>query len=124
MAYSYNVQVTGGLMDGNTLVRSLPAVIADATGYDFEDYWHSFEVAGGGSQVIPIDILDNARVIIVYGGAGITVVFDADGTDAIPADPFLVVTNETSGSGFDQITVANSGSTEQQVTVIAFAFKS
>jgi len=127
-ADGYTVQLSGGLMDGEDIVRSLPEVIASKGGYDFEEYWHRLEIAAAvgalpATEVLDIDILDNARVIIVYGGEGVTVTYGGTGSDEVPCDPFAVACNETTGSGFDTITLTNSGSREQKVEVVVFSYK-
>jgi hypothetical protein len=123
MADGYSFQLSGGIMNGEAVERALPEIIANQVGYDFEEYWHRLEVAASGSQVLSADVLDNARVIIVLGGEGITVTFGTTGTDEIPADPFLVVCEETNGSGYDQLTIKNNDASEQAVTVIACSYK-
>lgn len=123
MADGYSFQLSGGMMNGQEVERALPEIIANRAGYDFEEYWHRLEVAAAGSQVLETDVLNDARVIIVVGGEGITVVFGSTGTEEIPADPGLFVAAETNGSGYDQLTINNDSAREQKVTVIVCSYK-
>ncbi len=120
----YKLQVSGGLMEGDSLLMSIPEIILEEGGYDFEAYVHSPEVAAdGGSQALEADVLDNARVILVAGGEGVTVTLGSTGTDSISADPVLLVSNEDDGTGYDQITLTNNSSEERKVFVMACSYK-
>jgi len=124
----YSFQISGGLMDGDTALRLIEGGIANKHGYDFEDYWHRFEVPGATGSTpsevtIEADILDNARILIVLGGPDVAVLLGDTGMEEIPCDPFLVVSDEGNGTGYSKITVVNNGAADQKVTVIACAFK-
>ena len=120
----YKLQLSGGLMDGDSLVFSLPETILEQTGYDFEAYVHSPEIASdGSSQTLEADVLDNARALVIIGGEGVEVTLGSTGTDAIPADPVLLVSNEDDGTGYDQITITNNSSEERKVVVMACSYK-
>ncbi|MCP4538523.1 MAG: hypothetical protein GY832_15415 [Chloroflexi bacterium] len=123
MADGYSFQLSGGIMNGETVERALPEIIANRSGFDFEEYWHRLEVAAGASQILEVDVLNDARVIIVVGGEGITVTFGSTGTEELPADPALLISEETNGSGFDQLAINNNSTREQKVTVIACSYK-
>ena len=127
MATGYNIVVSGGLLDGADIVRALE-IKAESSGFDFEDFWQRFEIAAasGGTAAtrdIQMDVLDNPRMIIIEGAEGITVTLGSTGTDEISCDPLFITTDETDGTGIDQITLCNHGSREQKVTVIAFSYK-
>lgn len=128
MANSYSIQISGGIMDGDDVARSLPETIANATGYDFEDYWHGLEIpafvtADANAKTLDLDILDNPRMLIILGSEGICAVLGSTGTDEVKCDPFHICSDETDGLALDTIEIRNKSSREQKVTVIAFSYK-
>lgn len=130
---SYKIQLSGGLVNGEDIVRSLPETIAKAGGYDFEEYWHTLEIpafvtADANAKTLDIDDLDNPRMLIILGGEGVCAVLGGTGTDEVQCNPMHVSSNETDGIStttlpLDTIELRNKSSREQRATVIVFSYK-
>lgn len=107
---NYSVAATLQLLTGSTSDRS-ESVTADDT--CTQSIWFEVSVAAAASDTnIKLAGLTDPKILVVYGGNGISFKLDSTGTDAISADPIAIVGNENNGLGIDEILISNSGATQ------------
>jgi hypothetical protein len=113
---NYSVQAVLSFLTGTATDRT-ETVTADDT--CTQTIWFEVTVAESASDTnVKLGGLDDPKILIVYGGAGISFKLDSTGTDAIGAEPIAIVANETLGLGIDEILISNTGS-EQVVGIFA-----
>ncbi len=74
--------------------------------------------AGASDTTLTLGSLSNPKFVMVFGESDISVKI-ASGTDALDADPFMVLADDKNGLGFASILLSNGGTSERTVYVYA-----
>jgi len=115
----FNFQILAQLLQDTVVARRELKVAQGACG---ENYWQEFNVPANtiGLDALHIDLaaLTEPKVIVVLGGPGISVT-PAGFAAAIQADPIAVLSSTTGMANISPLTIENSGTLIQKVTVIA-----
>lgn len=113
-----SVLATADILDGSTTVLADQDTAQTATIGEGMGGLPS-KIAGEASDVnIKLGTLTDAKVLKVKGAQGISVKI-ADGGTAIPANPFLLITDLDDGIGISEIWVSNSGVSEADIIITA-----
>ena len=74
--------------------------------------------ADASDTSLTLGSLTNPKFVMVFGDSDISVKIAA-GTDALDADPFMVLADDKNGLGFASILLSNAGSSERTIYVYA-----
>jgi hypothetical protein len=114
---NYVVTVVSTLKTSTTADRTTTATADDTC---TETFWAEVRLeAGAADTALKLNLLTDPKMLVVMGAKGVSFKLDAEGTDAIAADPVAVVGNEDAGLGIDEILLSNSDAVEHEVIVIA-----
>jgi hypothetical protein len=113
---NYSIASTLQFLTGTTSDRS-ETVTADDT--CTQSYWVEVVIAAGAADTsVALGGMTDPKILVVYGGNGVTFKLGAAGTDSVGADPIAVVGNENNGLNIAAILVSNSGA-QQTVGILA-----
>ena len=115
---NYSVEVVTAVLTGTTTDRTATATADDSC---TEIFWAEVKLPSEAADTaLLLNLLTDPKVLVVYGAKGVSFKLDADGTDAIAADPIAVVSNEGDGLAINQVLLSNGDTAEHTVTIMAF----
>ena len=115
---NYAVQVVTSSLTGTATDRTKTATADESAS---EEFWVTVSIAAEASDItLTLSIVTDPKIVVIYGGKGISVKLGSAGTDSVGADPIAVIANEDAGLDISELLVSNSDTQAHAITVVAY----